>query len=235
MNNFNVLIPIHENRISPFLDTSREFVLLCFRESSYAGRIYLNLYGETASLLTGTLNLTHVVCDELSSAAEDAIREQSITVIKNCRGALETVAERIGNGEIESLNKMQQDNDQRGDRMKVAITTQGQTIDAGTDPRFGRAAGFIIYDLETDEFVYKDNSVNLESAQGAGIQTAKNIIDSGAQTVITGNVGPKAFTTLQAAGVEIFLCSEPTVKEAIAAYKKGALANTESANVEGHW
>lgn len=119
--------------------------------------------------------------------------------------------------------------------MKIALTATGETLDAGIDPRFGRAAGFIIYDTSDKSFIYMGNPVKLESVQGAGIQTAKNIIDSGAKKVITGNVGPKAFTTLNTAGIEIYTGASGTVKEALKALEDGNLEKTESANVSGHW
>lgn len=119
--------------------------------------------------------------------------------------------------------------------MKIAVTATGETMDATIDPRFGRAAGFIIFDTSDESFIYMGNPVKLESVQGAGIQTAKNIIDSGAKKVITGNVGPKAFTTLNAAGIEIYTGASGTVKEALKALDSGDLEKTESANVSGHW
>jgi len=117
----------------------------------------------------------------------------------------------------------------------IAVTAAGETIDSGIDPRFGRAAGFIIFDTSDGSFTYMGNRVMMESVQGAGIQTARNVIDSGAEKVITGNVGPKAFATLNAAGIEIYTGANGTVKEALEALKKGDLGKTESANVSGHW
>jgi predicted Fe-Mo cluster-binding NifX family protein len=103
------------------------------------------------------------------------------------------------------------------------------------DERFGRAGGFIFFDIETGAQEYRDNKQNLEAAQGAGIQSAKTIIDAGAMVLITGNVGPKAHSALTAAGIEIYLKIGGTVQEAIAEYRSGLLAKTAGANVEGHW
>ena len=119
--------------------------------------------------------------------------------------------------------------------MKVAVTTQGQEMSSAVDPRFGRAQWIAIVETETGDFQVHDNTVNLNIAQGAGIQTAKRVIDLGATAVLTGNVGPKAFTTLNAAHVEIFLASDTTVAGAIEALKNGKLESVSQANVEGHW
>lgn len=119
--------------------------------------------------------------------------------------------------------------------MKVAVTTQGQELSSLLDPRFGRARWIVIVDTDTGEHQVHDNTVNLNMAQGAGIQTAKRVIDLGAAAVVTGNVGPKAFATLNAAQVAIFLAGETTVAGAIEALKNEKLQSVSQANVEGHW
>jgi predicted Fe-Mo cluster-binding NifX family protein len=119
--------------------------------------------------------------------------------------------------------------------MKIAITTTGEDLDSAVDLRFGRARGFIIYDDMSDDYHYIDNKQNLSAMQGAGVQSAKKVIDLGVGAVITGNVGPKAFTTLQAGDVEIYIGAEGSVKNVIDDYKNGKLQKASGANVESHW
>ncbi len=119
--------------------------------------------------------------------------------------------------------------------MKIAITVQDEGLDARVDPRFGRAKGFIIYNTDNKENEYIDNSQNVQAMQGAGIQASRTIIDSGAKALITGNVGPKAFTALNSEGIEIFIGASGTVQNAVDDYLNGKLEKTENANVEGHW
>ena len=119
--------------------------------------------------------------------------------------------------------------------MKVAVITQGKGLTSHIDQRFGRAKFLIVADTETGDFEVHDNSVNLNAAQGAGIQTGQNIANLDATAVITGNVGPNAFKTLKAAGIKIFLAEEQTVQEAINLFKAGKLKEVDNANVEGHW
>jgi predicted Fe-Mo cluster-binding NifX family protein len=119
--------------------------------------------------------------------------------------------------------------------MKIAITANGKDMEAALDPRFGRAANFLMVDSETEEFTVLDNAQNLNAAQGAGIQAAQNVMQAGAEAVITGNCGPKAFRTLGAAKIKVFLSSAATVKEALKEYKDGKLGESSGANVEGHW
>ncbi len=119
--------------------------------------------------------------------------------------------------------------------MKVAITTSGTTLDAQVDARFGRCKYFILADTEAGTFAVIDNEQNLNAAQGAGIQSAQTVVNQGAEAVITGHCGPKAFRTLQAANVKVYVGATGTVREALDAFKQGKLQATENADVEGHW
>ena len=119
--------------------------------------------------------------------------------------------------------------------MKIAVTTSGKDLNSPFESRFGRAPGFIIYDTETKEFQAVDNSMNLNAAQGAGIQAAMNVVKSGAKALVSGHCGPKAFAVLKQAGVEIFNTSATTVSEAVDQYVSGKLEPMKSADVDGHW
>jgi len=119
--------------------------------------------------------------------------------------------------------------------MKVAITSQGQNLGSQVDPRFGRAKYFMLVDTENEEFSVHDNTQNLNAAQGAGIQAARTVVDLKATAVITGNVGPKAFATLQAGNVKVYPGASGTVKQALEEFKAGRLQATEKSNVQGHW
>lgn len=107
--------------------------------------------------------------------------------------------------------------------MKLAFTTSGNSLDANLDSRFGRASNFLVYDTSLENFDIFANTQNLEAAHGAGIQAAENFIKTGAKILITGNCGPKAYRLLNAANVEIFNSTAPTVKTALEQYLNGEL------------
>ena len=119
--------------------------------------------------------------------------------------------------------------------MKIAISSTGKDLDSNVDLRFGRAFGFIIYDLNANQYNFVDNVQNLEASQGAGIQAAQNVVNQDAEVLISGHCGPKAFKVLSEAGVTIYTGAEGTVKEAVERFKKGELQEADSADVEGHW
>lgn len=119
--------------------------------------------------------------------------------------------------------------------MKLAFTTSGDNVAAPLDPSFGRAKGFLLYDLDNGAVTTVSNAQNMNASQGAGIQAAQTIVKAGAQALVTGHCGPKAFRVLEAAGVKVFNTDAPTVADALARYRAGELTEAKAANVEGHW
>lgn len=119
--------------------------------------------------------------------------------------------------------------------MKIAFTTAAQTLHGELDARFGRSPGFLIVDTATSELRFVDNQQSYDSAQGAGIQAAQNIVNAGAQAVVTRHCGPKAFKVLRAASVKVFNTDLPTIEEALRAIEDGSLLPAAEADVEGHW
>jgi predicted Fe-Mo cluster-binding NifX family protein len=82
-----------------------------------------------------------------------------------------------------------------------------------------------------------ENQQNRQATQGAGIQAARTIIEQGAEVLISGNVGPKAFRVLQAGAVRMFRtdpASQKTVADAVADWEQGKLEEIQAATVEGH-
>ena len=101
----------------------------------------------------------------------------------------------------------------------IAITAESSSLDAPVDPRFGRAAGFVIVDSDTGDFTYHDNAAAAGMASGAGIQAAETIAKAGARVLLTGRVGPKAQSALRAAGIAVDESyAGITVREAVERY-----------------
>ncbi len=119
--------------------------------------------------------------------------------------------------------------------MKIILTSTGRTLESEIDSRFGRAAMFILFDTESGDFEVIDNKQNLDAAQGAGIQAAQNVFNTGAKAVITGHCGPKAFAALSAAGIKVYCNATGTVQSMLEQYKNGDLKESQGADVEGHW
>jgi len=119
--------------------------------------------------------------------------------------------------------------------MIIAVSSQGPNLESMVDPRFGRAACFIIYDTETDQFEAVDNQQNLQAAQGAGVQSAQRVAGLKVELAISGNYGPKAFSLLHQAGIKTAQLAGGTVAEAIEKAKNNQLTILDNASVDSHW
>lgn len=113
----------------------------------------------------------------------------------------------------------------------IAVTSEGPALTDRVDPRFGRAAGFVVVNLATGDTSFIDNGNSQVMAQGAGIQAAENVAKAGVQAVLSGFVGPKAFQALSAAGIAVIQDVENmTVGQAVEKYKSGALSAAAAPN-----
>lgn len=114
--------------------------------------------------------------------------------------------------------------------MKICITSESNNLNSKVDARFGRCQYFIIADTDTLKFEAINNP-NIESAGGAGIQSGQLVADKGIKVVLTGNVGPNAFQTLQAAGIDVITGASGKVKDVIEKYRKGEFKPTQGPSV----
>ena len=113
---------------------------------------------------------------------------------------------------------------------KICITSQGDNLAAQVDPRFGRCRYFIIVDAETLEFETVQNP-NIDAMGGAGIQSGQLVAGKQVKAVITGNVGPNAFQTLQAAGIDVITGVAGDIKKVVERYRAGELKPTQDPSV----
>ena len=117
--------------------------------------------------------------------------------------------------------------------MNVAVSSRGEGLDSEVDPRFGRCAIFLLVETETGEFRSIANE-GLSSAGGAGIAAAQQVVNEGAQAVLTGDLGPNAAAALSAAGIKMFTGASGTVAEVLEKFKKGELKEAIGATVAPH-
>jgi len=115
--------------------------------------------------------------------------------------------------------------------MKICITSQGDTLEAQVDPRFGRCPYFIIIDTETSEFEAIQNP-NVTGMGGVGVQSGQFMSEKQVKVVLTGNVGPNAFRTLRAAGIDVITGISGRAKEAMEKYKSGELKPADDPSVD---
>jgi len=106
--------------------------------------------------------------------------------------------------------------------MKILVAAKNEGWDAKVSDRFGRAAGFSVYDDAKNTLEWISNSENKQAEHGVGIQAAQLVASRRADIVITGgNFGPKASEVIQKTGAKMIGdVGNITVKEAIEKYKK---------------
>lgn len=118
--------------------------------------------------------------------------------------------------------------------MKICITSKGQDLESVVDARFGRCAYFVFVDTETMDFEAIENQ-NTKAMGGAGVQSGKTVSDNGAGYLLTGNVGPNAFNTLNAADIKVVTGVSGKLKDVVEKFKAGEYKEIDSANVEPHF
>ncbi|MDO9230662.1 MAG: NifB/NifX family molybdenum-iron cluster-binding protein [Syntrophales bacterium] len=120
--------------------------------------------------------------------------------------------------------------------MRVAITAGGEDLNSPVDRVFGRARYFVITDPEVSNVEVLENSQNVNAAQGAGIQAARQIANKSVDVVLTGNVGPNAFRALEAVSIRVFQFGGDTltVRDALTAWKEGRLQEVKAPTAKGH-
>lgn len=123
------------------------------------------------------------------------------------------------------------------DMTRIAIASEGPTLDDLVDPSFGRAAGFVVVDIESMETRYIDNGQAQVMSEGAGIQAAQLMVGAGVSCVLSVFVGPKAFQALSAAQIRVVenLRGCKTVRQAVERFKRGAVQFADGPNKGPGW
>ncbi len=95
----------------------------------------------------------------------------------------------------------------------VAVTCTGPSLDDMVDPRFGRADGFLIVNLDDMACEY---IVNTLQHFNAGVEAVKTIKNLGAGALLTGHVGINAYEALKDDGIYVMQnLDNMTAREAV--------------------
>ncbi|MBN2116446.1 MAG: NifB/NifX family molybdenum-iron cluster-binding protein [Anaerolineales bacterium] len=119
--------------------------------------------------------------------------------------------------------------------MKIAISAISSDLDAAIDPRFGRAAYFVIVDTDILEWqAYPNPGAN--ASGGAGTQAAQYIASLGVCVAVSGDFGPNAYSALNAADIHMYLLgTSQTVRETVENYRSGQLVPIDTPTANGHY
>jgi predicted Fe-Mo cluster-binding NifX family protein len=106
--------------------------------------------------------------------------------------------------------------------MKIVIPVDENNTDTGVCISFGRTPYFLIYDTDTKQSDFLDNSA-AASQGGAGIKAAQSLVDSQAAVLLTPRCGENAAEVLKAADIKMYKTIAGTVKDNIDAFLSGKL------------
>ena len=93
-------------------------------------------------------------------------------------------------------------NVKENDKMKIAIPADECSKNSKVCMSYGRTSFFAVYDTETKEYSFLDNSA-AASQGGAGIKASQMLIDNGVTVVITERLGQNAADVLNIGKVKI--------------------------------
>ena len=117
--------------------------------------------------------------------------------------------------------------------MKIAIPVVDKSMKKNVFQSFGRTPYFLIYDSETAESYFLDNSA-AASQGGAGIKAAQTIVDNHVGALLTPRCGENAAQVMNAAQIKIYKTINDCISDNIAALNDGKLTLLEDIHTGFH-
>ncbi len=115
---------------------------------------------------------------------------------------------------------------------KVVIASESKSVDGLVSATFERCRYFIVYNLATKKFKALANPYFNEF--NAGDKAAQFIADRAEEAVISGNMGPLAYQTLENSNIHVYLVPKMSVRNAVKRFLEGKLVHMESQNLFGY-
>ncbi|AET66987.1 hypothetical protein Desor_1325 [Desulfosporosinus orientis DSM 765] len=110
--------------------------------------------------------------------------------------------------------------------MKIAIPVEDQVMEASISQSFGRAPYYLIFDTQSRECEFIDNSA-IASQGGAGIKAAQTMVDSGINALLTPLCGENAAKVLNSANIILYKSLDASAQDNIEAFNAGSLSLLE--------
>jgi Uncharacterized conserved protein len=107
--------------------------------------------------------------------------------------------------------------------MKIAIPVNDKSMEANVCDSFGRTPYYLIYDTESKESVFLDNSA-VASQGGAGIKAAQTVVDNKVNALLTPRCGENAAEVIKAANIQLYKTINDSIKDNIDALNEGKLS-----------
>ncbi len=117
--------------------------------------------------------------------------------------------------------------------MKIAIPVDAKSMESTVCASFGRAPFFLVYDTETADAVFVENTA-ASGTGGAGIKAAQIIVDQGVGALLTPRCGQNAVDVFRSADIKLYRSKENSAKDNIEAFVKEELPLLEDFHAGFH-
>lgn len=117
--------------------------------------------------------------------------------------------------------------------MKIAMPVDDKNLEKNICISFGRTPYFLIYNTETMESLFFDNSA-AASQGGAGIKAAQLVVDNKVDALLTPRCGENAAAVIKAANIKIYKTINDSIRDNLKAFKEGKLFLLEDIHAGFH-
>lgn len=223
------------NSVSAHFGRCPRYTLVEIKQGKVVNREEIDNPGHRPGFLPNYLSEMGVDCviaGGMGPRAQNLFRQKNIQPIIGVQGPVDEVIEKFINQELEqgkdlcdhpqnekpSLMQKQAKQEKEIDQQKkICFTAKGSRIQDEVDPRFGRAAYFLIYDPQSKSIESIENP-NKDQLQGVGIKSAQFLANNQVGTLFTGRIGPKAEAVLQSSNIHAITGMSGPIKDVLGKY-----------------
>lgn len=120
-----------------------------------------------------------------------------------------------------------------GNEMKIALPVDNKSMESNVCASFGRAPYFLVYDTETKESVFVENTA-ASSTGGSGIMAAQIVADLGVNALLTPRCGQNAADVFRSADIKLYRANTNSAKDNLEAFIQGELLLLEEFHAGFH-
>jgi len=115
--------------------------------------------------------------------------------------------------------------------MLIAVSTKNPDLSSELSEAFGRSEYFLLFNSQKNASEFVQNPYSSELG-GAGIQSARFLIEKNVETVITTFIGLNTLRFFKSFNIKIYSCEDCTAEESIKLFSKGNLVEINENLVE---
>ncbi len=211
------------------------YTIIDIQEGQVVKREQIENPGHSPGFLPNYLSemgVTCVIAGGMGSRAQSMFRQKNIEPIIGVQGSIDDVIHKFLNKELEkgedlcehgktkSEPGLQPQPAEKSDidtNQRICFTAQGESIEDEIDPRFGRAAFYLIYDPKTKTMESLENP-NKNLMQGVGPKSVQFLSENNVDVLFTGQIGPNAQRVLQASKIKVISGASGKIKNLLEKY-----------------